>query len=66
VIFDEIWSWFREIDCTPIFLAVPGNHDLQRPTASKSAEKVLENWLNESDVREMFWKAPDDDYHPVV
>ena len=27
-IFGEIWGWFKDLDCEPKLLAVPGNHDL--------------------------------------
>ena len=26
-----LWEYFRQLGCNPVLLAVPGNHDLQRP-----------------------------------
>jgi tetratricopeptide (TPR) repeat protein len=32
-VIDELWNKFHELGCDPVLFAVPGNHDLQRPTA---------------------------------
>ena len=34
---DEIWNIFHNLGCDPVLFAVPGNHDLQRPTADTVA-----------------------------
>lgn len=34
---DELWNKFHSLGCDPVLLAVPGNHDLQRPTADAVA-----------------------------
>ena len=34
---DELWDKFRNLGCDPVLFAVPGNHDLQRPTADTRA-----------------------------
>lgn len=32
LLFDKLWDKFHDLGCDPILFAVPGNHDLQRPT----------------------------------
>ncbi len=46
----------------PQFLAIPGNHDLQRPkistksfSASAPVSALIDRWDNDSKVRELFW-----------
>jgi tetratricopeptide (TPR) repeat protein len=34
---DELWNKFHKLGCDPVLLAVPGNHDLQRPTVDTLA-----------------------------
>ncbi len=47
-------------------LAVPGNHDLQWHNATNAAVWMLENWSEEPDIRDAFWKAPGGEYHQVI
>lgn len=57
---------FKKLGCDPKLLAVPGNHDLQRPDADKAAVMWLEEWRNKPDVRESFWKKRDGEYREVI
>ena len=61
--FRDLWAWFEELQPgrPPKLLAVPGNHDLQRPDATEAAVDVLENWSNRPDVRDRFWKPEGND-----
>ncbi len=36
-VIDELWNKFHDLGCDPVLFAVPGNHDLQRPTADTVA-----------------------------
>lgn len=59
-IFDDMWNWFGELGCSPEFLAVPGNHDLFRPKATKSTVKQLERWHFDDDVSQSIWRDDGD------
>jgi hypothetical protein len=65
-IFDEIWSWFKDLGCDPKLLAVPGNHDLQWRDVTKSVMIVLEDWSNTPDIRNKFWNEPHGEYRQLV
>ncbi len=66
--FRDLWAWFEELQPgrPPQLLAVPGNHDLQRPEPTKAAVDVLENWSHRPDVRERFWNSEGDESRQVV
>ncbi len=49
----------------PIFLAVPGNHDLERDKANEGAAECLRD-LERTGLRAKFWKGPDNDYRRSV
>ena len=42
-VFGPLWERFRQLDCNPVLLAVPGNHDLKRPSAKSQSASV--RWL---------------------
>ncbi|WP_157817934.1 metallophosphoesterase family protein [Candidatus Thiodictyon syntrophicum] len=43
----------------PILLAVPGNHDLQRPETDDEGLSVLAAWLGQPRLPQVFWDKPD-------
>lgn len=43
----------------PILLAVPGNHDLQRPSADDAGLRALQGWAQDPAIQETLWAAPD-------
>ncbi|WP_295433968.1 metallophosphoesterase [uncultured Thiodictyon sp.] len=43
----------------PILLAVPGNHDLQRPSADDAGLRELQGWAQDPAIQETLWTAPD-------
>ena len=54
-ILNELWDWFKELGCEPKLLCVPGNHDLKWQDADSAAVHRLENWGDDSKLREIFW-----------
>jgi len=56
----KLWSSFADWGCTPQLLAVPGNHDLVRPTDESDPALItlLHNWQIPA-VQTPFWKDPD-------
>jgi hypothetical protein len=65
-IFDTMWGWFHDLGCDPKLLAVPGNHDLQRPDVEQSTVMVLEDWATKPEVRERFWTQPHGELRQVI
>ena len=43
----------------PILLAVPGNHDLQRPDDGDEGLNYLKGWTGNRRLQETFWSKPD-------
>jgi hypothetical protein len=63
----KIWGWFKELGCDPKLLAVPGNHDLQRPKPPLSAAaEQLEEWSQKPHVQQRFWDDPEGEHRKVV
>lgn len=65
----ELWDKFKELGFCPEFLAIPGNHDLVRPSdedKEKPAVKLLLQWENQLDIHGQFWDNPNSDYRQVV
>ncbi len=52
----------------PIFLAVPGNHDLVRPDSQikTSVDHLGANWATDPDLRNIFWTKPESQVREVV
>ena len=51
----------------PPLLAVPGNHDLSRPPTPLAPEALLLNqWVNQPEVREAFWNELGSLYRKVI
>ncbi|WP_437998788.1 metallophosphoesterase [Sorangium sp. So ce185] len=63
---ERIWGVFREVHPTasrlPYLLAVPGNHDLERPAKGNAIARGL---LRDSDAREALWRGEADNIEPV-
>lgn len=38
----RLWKVFKDLDCAPVLLAVPGNHDLKRPVDEPWADGIKE------------------------
>ena len=62
----QIRSHLARFQCDPVFLFVPGNHDLSRPSPTSSVVKALQQWHRQSDVREMFWDSDSNEYRQAV
>lgn len=67
--FDEIWLRIRQkleqLGSTPIFLAVPGNHDLVRPKPGMLLD-ALKQWKVNADLRKRFWTDKDGSYREAI
>jgi len=50
----------------PLFLAVPGNHDLIRPAAKDPLVKLLNRWGEDPDVAQEFWTDGTCGYRQVI
>jgi WD40 repeat protein len=61
-----IWKRFAELGSDPVLIAVPGNHDLQRPPPKGAVVKALGTWHADEDVRDAFWSEAEGDYRQGV
>jgi len=52
---NELWSHFNKLGSNPYFIAIPGNHDLTRPDASRAVVKVLRNYNSDLELHEDLW-----------
>jgi hypothetical protein len=68
--FDGIMKYLREalirLGSEPIFLAVPGNHDLVRPAPNGALTTALATWKDNATVRSEFWNNQDSEYRRGV
>ncbi|XXX75477.1 AAA-like domain-containing protein [Sorangium sp. So ce134] len=56
----QLWAHLAELGSTPVLLAVPGNHDLQRPNERSPEVRALINWSHDQDLRgTLFWHEAD-------
>jgi len=53
-------------DVDPVFVAVPGNHDLTRPDEGAAVIRALHDWTADPSLRRQFWTDPASDYRVVV
>lgn len=53
---DDLWTHLRKLGSSPVLLAVPGNHDLARPSEGTPVVRALLNWAHDQDLRgTLFW-----------
>ncbi|MGY4827121.1 metallophosphoesterase family protein [Sphaerotilaceae bacterium SBD11-9] len=57
---DELWGWFKAEGCSPKLFAVPGNHDLVRPSSidrRRDAYLLLKKTWADDDHQQTFWSS---------
>lgn len=63
----KLWQLFHSFGYPlPIFLSVPGNHDLVRPLSTSSVVKAFKLWHEDEEVRNLFWQSGSNEYRQVV
>lgn len=62
----DLRTHIHNLGSNPVFLPVPGNHDLVRPSAKEPAVKLMANWDSDQDVSQEFWNDPQSPYRQVV
>lgn len=59
----ELWAVFNNLGCDPIFIGVPGNHDLERGSDPFSPTlKILLDWKNQTEIQEQCFWIKENDY----
>lgn len=59
----ELWAVFNSLGCAPIFIGVPGNHDLERGSDPFNATlKILLDWKNQTEIQEQCFWIKENDY----
>jgi Calcineurin-like phosphoesterase len=64
----KLWEHLERLGSHPILIAVPGNHDLQRPTDTSAVVHHSRHWYepNEEDIRSEFWDNPNCDCRQAI
>ena len=55
----ELFARLEKLGSSPILVAVPGNHDLARPSATSLEARALLNWTHDQELRASFWEEKD-------
>lgn len=63
---DTLWNCFGKLGSNPILLAVPGNHDLMRPSIKLPAVRMLTKWKDNPEIHEEFWEETDSEYRKTI
>lgn len=63
---EELWKVFLELGSNPLFVSIPGNHDLLRPVSTSAFVKALSLWHTDSDVRKAFWSDAECEYRKGI
>lgn len=62
----EIWELFGKAGQQPALFAVPGNHDLVRPSAKDARVKLLKFWSSDPAIVKEFWEEENNQYIELV
>jgi len=64
----ELWSHFNKLSSNPFLIAIPGNHDLNRPDPTRAVVKVLRNYHLDLELQEGLWEglAMKSEYYEVI
>lgn len=65
-VLERLWTHLRSLGSNPALVAVPGNHDLTRPSALSPEVKVLASWRREKVVQDDFWNNSSSRYRQIV
>lgn len=60
----ELWPQLQRDSA--VFLAVPGNHDLRRPTPNAAVDGLTRHWTTDPELSKQFWHDRNSDYRQVV
>ncbi|SFA41319.1 hypothetical protein SAMN04488511_102298 [Pedobacter suwonensis] len=67
VFLKELWSVFDQLGTQPLLVAIPGNHDLQRPELRDPVVKVLRRYNQDQETQEEFWNdLVSTDYYKLI
>lgn len=68
VFLNELWALFKKLNSEPFLVAIPGNHDLERPDPKKAAVKVLNNYHTDNELQESLWTNLNEqsEYYEVI
>jgi predicted MPP superfamily phosphohydrolase len=62
----ELYGKLADLNCSPKFIAVPGNHDLVRPDANDMSAMLLQDWPKKHNVRDDFLNNPAGSYRETI
>ncbi len=54
-------DWLSERQAEPFLLSIPGNHDLQRPEATKAESAALRHYWKDPITQRALWNEPESD-----
>jgi len=63
---NRLWGVFAEFESNPYLFAVPGNHDLSRPSSQSSVVKALSRWEEDGDVIESILSKSKNEYSDAL
>ena len=58
----RIYRKLNSMNCNPVLVTVPGNHDLLRPDKSEPIVEVMKEWGTKTHIHHDFWNNPDNKY----
>ncbi|MCP4702116.1 MAG: metallophosphoesterase [Gammaproteobacteria bacterium] len=64
--FKKLDKLLSKLPGNPLLLAVPGNHDLERPARKDPSVRLLQEWDKHPDIQKEFWKDPNSPYRQIV
>lgn len=64
----KLWEHLEKLGSRPILIAVPGNHDLQRPDELSALARQAQRWHDPEveAVRREFWSNPNSQYRQAI
>jgi tetratricopeptide (TPR) repeat protein len=62
----RIYKKLSKLGSKPLFLAVPGNHDLVRPRSNLAEVRLLREWATHPEVQDEFWRETKCSYRKVI
>lgn len=62
----KLWAQLKSLGSRPYLIAVPGNHDILRPSPTDPTTKALNHWHQDVDIRNAFWESLDNRYRQFL
>src|SRR5262249_44851291 len=62
----RVYAHLNALGSNPVLVAIPGNHDLERPDNTDDALAQLQRWHSDASLQDEFWNRPNSSVRKLI